>query len=175
MSGCPQEADRWSRHGSRAVTRPGSFVAHPLFLFLFSVTNIFWNPDLRHIYLSLSHRCFVSIHFWVICKASDKSELTPISQWDSLHASLHLNCVSFYIFWIQTLLGHDNCQYLLHFIHHFSFIDGSPWQGFQVWCTHSCSLFLSLLFLLEILQNFIAKTDVQEQITPSILGAKCFN
>ena len=27
------------------------------------------------------------------------------------------------------------------------FIDGSSWQGFQFSCTHSCSLFLSLLFL----------------------------
>ena len=121
MSGCPQEADRCSCHGSRAVTWAGSFVAPPLCLFFFSVANIFWNPDLRCVYLSLSHRCFVSLHFWGICKASDKSELTPISQWDSLHASLLLNCVSFYIFWIQTLIGHDNCQYLLHFIHHFSF------------------------------------------------------
>ena len=32
--------------------------------------------------------------------------------------------------------------------------------------------FLSLLFLLELLPNFIVKTDVQEQSTPSILGAK---
>ena len=63
MSGCPQEADRWSSHGSRAVTWAGSFVAPPLCLFFFSVANIFWNPDLRRIYLSLSHRCFVSLHF----------------------------------------------------------------------------------------------------------------
>ena len=121
MSGCPQEADRWSCHGSRAVTWAGSFVAPPLCLFFFSVANIFWNPDLRCLYLSLSHRCFVSLHFWVICNASDKSEITPVSQWDSLHASWLLNCVSFYIFRIRTLIGHNNCQFVLHFILHFSF------------------------------------------------------
>ena len=121
MSGCRQVADRWSHHGSRAVIWAGSFVTPALCLFFLSVANIFWNPFLRYIYLSLSHSCFVALHFWGICKASDKSELTPISQWDSGHASSLLNCVSFYIFRIQTLIGHDNCQYVLHFIHHFSF------------------------------------------------------
>ena len=102
-----------------------------LCLFFFSVANIFWNPDLRCVYLSLPHRCFVSLHFWGICKASDKSELTPICQWDSLHASLVLKCVSFYIFWIQTLIGHDNANIfsISYIISHF--IDGSPWQSFQ--------------------------------------------
>ena len=121
MSGCPQEGDRWSCHGSGAVTWPGLFVAPPLCLFFLSVFHIFWNPDLRCVYLSLSHRCFVSLHFWVICKASDKSKITPISQWDSLHALWLLNCVSFYIFRIGTLIGHNNCQFVLHFILHFSF------------------------------------------------------
>ena len=104
MSGCPQEADRWSPHGSRAVTWAGSFVAPPVCLFFLSVFHIFSNPDLRCVYLSLSHRCFVSLHFWVICKASDKSEITPISQWDSLHACWLLNCVSLYIFRIRNLI-----------------------------------------------------------------------
>ena len=121
MSGCPQEADRWSCHGSRAVTRVGLFVAPPLCLFFLSVFHIFWNPDLRCVYLSLSHRYFLSLHFWGICKASDKSEITPISQWDSLHASWLLNCVSFYIFRIRTLIGHNNCQFVLNFMLHFSF------------------------------------------------------
>ena len=121
MSGCPQEVDRWSRLGSRAVTLAGSSVAPPLWLFFLSVTNIFWNPFLRCIYLSLFHRCFVSLHFWGICKASDKSELSPSSQWDFLHASFLLNGVPFYILWIGTLIGHDNCEYVLHFIHHFLF------------------------------------------------------
>ena len=86
------------------------------------VFHIFCNSDLRWVYLSLSHRCFASLHFWGICKAfSDQSELTPISQWNSLHASLLLNCVPFYIFWIWTLIGHDTCQYFLYFILHFSF------------------------------------------------------
>ena len=121
MSGCPQEADRWSCHGSGAVTWAGLFVAPSLCLFFLSVFHIFWNPDLRCVYLSLSHRCFVSLHFWVICKASDKSKITPISQWDSLHASWLLNSVSFYIFRIRTLIWHNNCQFVLHFILHFSF------------------------------------------------------
>ena len=121
MSGCPQVADRWSCRGSRAVTWAGSFVAPPLGHFFLSVANIFLNPFLRYIYLSLSHSCFVSLHFWGICKASDKSELTPISQWDSVHPLLLMNCVSFYIFRIRTLIGLENCQYVLHFIHHFSF------------------------------------------------------
>ena len=121
MSGCPQEADRLSHHGSRAVTWAGSFVAPPLCLFFLSVFHIFWNPDLRCVYLSLSHRCFVSLPIWVICKASDKSEITPISQWDSLHASSLLNCLSFYILRIRTLIGQNNCQFVLHFIIHFSF------------------------------------------------------
>ena len=106
---------------SWAVTWAGSFVAPRLCHFLLSVFNIFWNPDLRCLYLSLSQRCFVSLHFWGIFKASDKSELTPISQWHSLCASLLLNCVPYYIFWIPTLNGHDNCQYVLHFILQFSF------------------------------------------------------
>ena len=92
----------------------------PASIFL-SVFYIFWNSDLRCVYLSQSHRCFVSLHFWVICKGSDKSEITPVSQWDSLHASWPLNCVSFYIFRIWTLIGHNNCQFVLHFILHFSF------------------------------------------------------
>ena len=120
MSGCPQEADRWSCHGSRAVTWSGLLWPLPCVYFL-SVFHIFWNSDLRCVYLSLSHRCFVSLHFWVICKASDKSEITPISQWDSMQALLVLNCVSFYIFRIRTLIGHNNCQFVLHFILHFSF------------------------------------------------------
>ena len=32
-------------------------------IFFLSVFNIFWNPDLRSVYLSLSHRCFVPLHF----------------------------------------------------------------------------------------------------------------
>ena len=40
-SGCPQEADRWSRHGSRAATLAGSFVAPPLCLFFLPVFHIF--------------------------------------------------------------------------------------------------------------------------------------
>ena len=87
MSGCPQEADRWSCHGSGAVTWAGLFVASPLCLFFLSAFHNFWNPDIRCVYISLSHRCCVSLHFWVICKASDKSEITPVSQCDSLHAS----------------------------------------------------------------------------------------
>ena len=121
MSGCPQEADRWSCHGLRAVTWAGLFVAPPLCLFFLSVFLIFWTPDLRCVYLSLPQRCFVSLHFWVICKASDKSEITPVSQWDFLHASWLLNCVSFYIFRIRTLIGHNNYQFVLHFTLHFSF------------------------------------------------------
>ena len=62
-------------HLSRLVCGPSH-----VFFFSSSVANIFWNPDLRCIYLSLSHRCSVSLHFSGICKASDKSELTPISQ-----------------------------------------------------------------------------------------------
>ena len=174
MSDCPQEADRWSGHRSRAVIWAGSFVAPPLCLFFLSVTNIFWNPDLRCIYLSLSHRGFVSLHFWGICKASDKAELTPISQWDSLHASLLLNRVSFYILWIGTLIGHDSCQYILHFIHHFSFYWWFPMTRLSSFMYRLLFTFLSLLFLLELLPNFIVKTDVQEQSTPSILGAKWF-
>ena len=121
MSACPQEADRWSCHGSGAVTWAGLFVATPLCLFFLSAFHNFCNLDLRCVYIYLSHRCFVSLHFWVICKASDKSEITPVSQWDSLHASWLLNCVSFYIFRIRTLIGHNNCQFFLHFILHFSF------------------------------------------------------
>ena len=121
MSGCPLEEDIWSCHGSGAVTWAGLFVAPPLCLFFLSVFHNFWNPDLRCVYLSLSHRCFFPLHFWVICKASDKSEITPFSQWDSLHALWLLNCVSFYIFRIRNLIGHNNCQFVLHFIFHFSF------------------------------------------------------
>ena len=99
----------------------GSFVAPPLCLFFLSVFHISWIPDLRCAYLSLSHRCFISLPFWDICNASDKQELTPVSQWDSLHASLLFNCVPFYIFWIRTLFGHDNHKYVLHFLLHFSY------------------------------------------------------
>ena len=120
MSGCPQEVDRWSCHGSRAVTWAGLFVAPALCLFFLSVFHIFWNPDLRCVYLYLSHMCFVSLNFWGICKVSDKSEITPICQWDSLHASWLLNCVSFYIFRIRTLIGHKNCQFVIHLMLHFS-------------------------------------------------------
>ena len=35
----------------------------PVSFFFLSVANIFWNTDLRCIYLSLSHRCFVSLYF----------------------------------------------------------------------------------------------------------------
>ena len=45
-------------HLSRLVCGPS-----PVSFFFFSVSNIFWNPDLRCVYLSLSHRCFVSLHF----------------------------------------------------------------------------------------------------------------
>ena len=171
MSGCPQEADRWSCHGSRAVTWAGSFVAPPLCQFFLSIFYIFWIADLRCVYLSLSHRCFVSLHFWGICKPSEKSELTPISQWDSLHASLLLNCVPFIYVGYEHLsdMTIANMFCISYFISHF--IDVSPWRGFRVWYTHTCSLFLSLL-LLELHQNLIAKADVQEHSTPSFLGAK---
>ena len=33
----------------------------PVSIFL-SVFHIFWNSDVRYVYLSLSHRCFVSLH-----------------------------------------------------------------------------------------------------------------
>ena len=174
MSGCPQEADRWSCHASRAVTWAGLFVAPPLCLFFLSVFHIFWNPDLRYVYLSLFHRCFVSLHFWVICKASDKSEITPVSQWDSLHASWLLNCVSFYIFRIRTLIRHNNCQFVLHFILHFSFDwRFSTVRVLSLMYSHLL-LFLSLLLLSELHPTFIAKTDVQEHSNASFLGAKWF-
>ena len=121
MSGFPQEAKRWSRHSWRAIIWAGSFVAPPLCLFCLSLANIFWNPFLRCIYLCLSHSCFVSLHFWGICKASDKSEVIPISQWYSMHALSLLNCVSFYILRIWSLIGDENCQYVLHFVHHLLF------------------------------------------------------
>ena len=53
------------------------------------------------------------------------------------------------------------------FISHF--IDGSSWWGYRVWCTHTCSLFLSLLLLSELHPTFIAKTDVQEYSNASFL------
>ena len=83
-------------------------------------------------------------------------------------------CLFFIYFGYKPLLDMTiaNIFSISYIISHF--IDGSPWQFFQVWCTHSCSLFLSLVFLLELLPNFLAKTDVQEQSTPSILGAKWF-
>ena len=58
-SGSGQMVMPWIKgcHLSRLVFGP------PLCLFFFSVDNIFWNPDLRCVYLSLSHRCFVSLHF----------------------------------------------------------------------------------------------------------------
>ena len=59
-----------------------------------------------------------------------------------------------------------------YFISHF--IDISPWWGFRVWCTHTCSHFLSLLLLSELHPTFIAKTDVQEYSNASFLGAKWF-
>ena len=121
MSGCPQEADRWSCHGSGTVIWAGLFVAPPLCLFFLSVFLIFCTHDLRCVYLSFPHRCLVSFDFWVICKASDKSKITPVSQSDSLNASWLLSCVSFYIFRIRTLIGHNSCQFVLHFTPHFSF------------------------------------------------------
>ena len=116
-SGSEKMVTPWIKgcHFSRPICGPS-----PVSFFL-SVANIFWNPFLRCIYLSLFHSCFVSLHFWGISKASDKSELIPISQWYSMHAALLLNSVSFYTFRIWSLIGDDNCQYVLHFIHHFLF------------------------------------------------------
>ena len=142
-SGSGQMLMPWIKgcHLSRLVCGP-----YPVSSFLFCI-NIFWNPFLRCVYLSLSHRCFVSLHFWGICKASDKSELTPISQWDSLHASLIWNVCLFIYFGYKPLFDMTiaNIFSISYIISHF--IHVSPWQGFQVWCTHSCSLFLSLPFL----------------------------
>ena len=90
------------------------------------LSAMFWNSELTWVYLSFSHLCFVSLHFWGICKTfSDNSELTPISQWDYLCVLLcfRIVCVS-YICWIRTLKRDENCQNVLHFIHS-HFIDGS--------------------------------------------------
>ena len=58
-SGSGQMVMPWIKgcHLSRLVCGPSPVS------FFFSVANIFWNPELRRIYLSLSHRCFVSLHF----------------------------------------------------------------------------------------------------------------
>ena len=175
MSGCPQEADRCSCHGSRAVTWAGSFVASPLCLFFFSVANIFWNPDLRCIYLSLSHRCMFLFISEVFVRPQTNQNLPPfLSEIPCMLCCFWIVCLFIYFGYKplldMTIANNFSISYIIS-----HFVDGSPWQGFQVWCTHSCSLFLSLLFLLELLPNFIAKTDVKEQSNPSILGAKCFN
>ena len=58
-SGSGQMLMPWIKgcHLSRLVCGP-----YPVSSFLFCI-NIFWNPVLRCVYLSLSHRCFVSLHF----------------------------------------------------------------------------------------------------------------